>query len=364
MTPLGGRTEGEEEWSKRYKFLEGKGYLLRPRYRPDWKPTWISESGEVDTKARLDAEDHVMSWYDFLLDAKRLEDGTPVMLKRVKSTSPEIPIGRYVSSPELRDIERNHCIPLLDVLEDPLDLHYSILVLPLLRRIELPPVKTVGECADFIRQTLEGLVFLHEHEIAHRDCAKGNIMMDARRIFPDGWHPMDPVYLPNLKPAGEGLSRTETGGVRYYFIDFGLATRGESLVLGKDGQERAPELETGDETLYDPFKLDIYILGKTFEEYIVKDTRGAEFMVKPLVKLMTAKDPKRRPTAEECLDLLRRLTKSLSPRVTARQLRKYRPNQETVTRTLILDVMTWMGDLLRKPAKQPEEVTPLDSFWI
>ncbi|KAG8927577.1 hypothetical protein FRC02_008058 [Tulasnella sp. 418] len=362
MTPAGDRTDGEEAWVKRFKFLEDKGYLLRSRYRPDWKPSWITESGEVDTKARYAAEDHVKNWYDFLLDAKRLRDGKIVMLKHVKSTSPEIPIGRYVSSPELRDAEQNHCIPLLDVLEDPLDSEYSILVLPLLRRIELPSVQTVGECIDFMRQTLEGLDFLHEHEIAHRDCAKGNLMMDARRIFPDGWHPMDPASLPNLQPT-EGLSRTETGGVRYYFIDFGLATRGESLVLGKDGQERAPELETGDETLYDPFKLDIYILGKAFEAYMCRDTRGAEFIVKPLVKMMTIKDPKRRPTAAECLDRLRRLTKSLSPRVTARQLREYRPNQETVARTLVMDVMIWMEDLWRKPAKQPEEVTPLDSYW-
>lgn len=37
-------------------------------------------------------------------------------------------------------------------------------------------------------------------------------------------------------------SRTAVGGVRYCFVDFGLATRDQSLTTGFDGQVRAPEL--------------------------------------------------------------------------------------------------------------------------
>ena len=32
---------GEIFWRDRYFFLEGCGYTLRPRYRPDWKPSWL-----------------------------------------------------------------------------------------------------------------------------------------------------------------------------------------------------------------------------------------------------------------------------------------------------------------------------------
>ncbi|KAG8927573.1 hypothetical protein FRC03_011492 [Tulasnella sp. 419] len=364
MQLAGGRTDAEEEWAKRFKYLEAKGYRLRPRYRPDWKPSWIMENGEENSRARYDAEDRVMIWYDFILDAERIKDGMPVMLKRIISTSPEVSIGRYLSSPELRDIKENHSVPLLDVVDDPLDPDYSILVLPLLRRIEYPTVQTIGECVDFMQQMLEGLVFLHDHEISHRDCAKGNIMMDARRLFPEGWHPMEPVYLPDLRPAGPGLSRTKTGGVRYYFIDFGLASQGESLVLGQDGQERAPELETGDETHYNPFRLDVYILGKAFEEYMLQKHRGAEFVVRPLVNSMTATDPKHRPTAKECLDRLRGIAASLSPSVAARPLRRYDPNKESVFVTLVTDFLTWTEDFWRKPAEEPADILSLTSYWL
>ena len=32
---------GEIFWKERYFFLEGRGYTLRPRYHPEWKPSWI-----------------------------------------------------------------------------------------------------------------------------------------------------------------------------------------------------------------------------------------------------------------------------------------------------------------------------------
>ncbi len=27
-------------WSERYRYLEKSGYVLRPRYAPNWKPSW------------------------------------------------------------------------------------------------------------------------------------------------------------------------------------------------------------------------------------------------------------------------------------------------------------------------------------
>ena len=33
--------DAEVYWKDRYHFLNHHGYALRPRYHPDWKPSWI-----------------------------------------------------------------------------------------------------------------------------------------------------------------------------------------------------------------------------------------------------------------------------------------------------------------------------------
>lgn len=58
-------------------------------------------------------------------------------------------------------------------------------------------------------------------------------------------------------------SRTASGGVRYLFIDFGISSLGEEKVLGFAGIVKAPELS--EMYPYDPFKVDVYILGKMYE---------------------------------------------------------------------------------------------------
>lgn len=90
--------------------------------------------------------------------------------------------------------------------------------------------------------------------------------MDARALLPDGWHPQNWQAYLNGSTLVFNLSRTAVGGVRYYYIDFGISTFRESLVTGIHGQERAPELS--ETAMYDPYKLDVYILGKAYSEYI------------------------------------------------------------------------------------------------
>ena len=34
-------SSGEKAWRNRQKMLERHGYLLRPRYRPEWVPSWL-----------------------------------------------------------------------------------------------------------------------------------------------------------------------------------------------------------------------------------------------------------------------------------------------------------------------------------
>ncbi|KAJ3512549.1 hypothetical protein NLJ89_g3451 [Agrocybe chaxingu] len=38
----GGLSPGEKFWRKHYEWLQSKGYQLRPRFSPDWVPSWVS----------------------------------------------------------------------------------------------------------------------------------------------------------------------------------------------------------------------------------------------------------------------------------------------------------------------------------
>jgi hypothetical protein len=39
--PPGGISEREWWWVERQEELEAAGYMLRPRYHPDWQPSWL-----------------------------------------------------------------------------------------------------------------------------------------------------------------------------------------------------------------------------------------------------------------------------------------------------------------------------------
>ena len=93
-------------------------------------------------------------------------------------------------------------------------------------------------------------------------------MMDASALYPRGFHPMATYYLPEdgITPA-PCLSRSTTP-VTYYFVDFGLSSLfspndTNRLVTGTHGIDReVPELSLTE--AYDPFKVDIFILGNMF----------------------------------------------------------------------------------------------------
>ena len=92
-------------------------------------------------------------------------------------------------------------------------------------------------------------------------------MMDGRSLFPEGHHPVDMHLTPDVSRHARRLSRSEHD-VKYYFIDFGMSSyfkEGEPpYVLGAKGADRdAPELS--DEHPYNPFMLDVFILGHVYE---------------------------------------------------------------------------------------------------
>lgn len=125
--------------------------------------------------------------YAVVLDATRIRDGIRVAVKVVKQESPEIGILQALTSVELLLASENHCVPILDILPDPLDICRTLLVTPHLQPCNDPPFEVIDEVLDFIKQTLDvrsayntstpsssqlmilqGLRFLHDQGVAYR----------------------------------------------------------------------------------------------------------------------------------------------------------------------------------------------------
>jgi hypothetical protein len=94
------------------------------------------------------------------MDATRRRDGKHVMLKKVlpEEGPYELQITQFFSSPEVSRDPRNHCVPLLDVIETP-NAGQKLMVMPFLRPFNNPRFQTFGEFVAFFAQTCEvGLI--------------------------------------------------------------------------------------------------------------------------------------------------------------------------------------------------------------
>lgn len=135
---------------------------------------------------------------------------------------------------------------------------------------------------------MQAVLFIHEKNIAHRSvkCAEEcrqfpflnrafrdlcalNIMYNAEKVYPKGYHPASVLLTSDVQDFAPRISRTAAGGVRYYVTDFGISTRfneGEDrLVKGVACQDdTVPELSNI--VPYNPFPVDIYTLGNVFKE--------------------------------------------------------------------------------------------------
>jgi hypothetical protein len=89
------------------------------------------------------------------IDATRLSDGKPVMLKvpPIEEGPYELEINRLFSTEPLSSNPRNRCAPLLDVIELPND--PPIMIHSLLRPFYNPQFRTFGEFVSFFAQVCE-----------------------------------------------------------------------------------------------------------------------------------------------------------------------------------------------------------------
>ncbi|KAJ7167562.1 kinase-like domain-containing protein [Mycena filopes] len=309
-------------WRDLRQWLESRGYMLRPRFRPTWVPSWLSTG-----KSAMLCEDSVhflVGYYSSLIDATRLKDGSPVFLKRIDKFVPQFmaerDIGLYFSaSPRAAD-PRNHCIPICEVLEIPHNNQYELIVMPRLREFISPRFDTFGEAVEFFRQIFEGIQFMHEHHCAHRDCQSVNIMMDATQLYPNGFHPARTDKNKDWKGKAKYSTRTRCNP-KYFLIDFGLSRFYDPV----RGDKTVPEFQgEGLQRLHDPFFTDIYYLGNMIRQEFIDVYYGFEF-IEPLVTDMTTENPRRRPTSAEVITRFEEVRRSLG----ARKLRsRPRPRKE------------------------------------
>jgi hypothetical protein len=153
-------------WVEKQQALEQAGYMLRPRYRTGWKPSWVTTGKDFsdveDGQSQSVSSDPfprvpVLMIFQLrvCMDATRISDGRPVMLKRLPSEEGpyELEINRLFSTVPLSSSPRNRCVQLLDVIqlpnEDPITVH------PLLRPFYDPPLRTYGEFVTFFTQICE-----------------------------------------------------------------------------------------------------------------------------------------------------------------------------------------------------------------
>ncbi|VDC07537.1 unnamed protein product [Peniophora sp. CBMAI 1063] len=309
----------ELKWRERQPALLEKGYQLRPRFRPGWKPSWKKwdwlprwiKYGLMNPYGREDSLP--LMWGELIMDAIRVSDDAPVVMKIIdKHAHPEeLNIAR--SFTPLRD-DRNHCVPVWDFFDAPDDSARTIIVMPLLRKFDDPPFETVGEVVECVRQLLEGLQFMHEHNVAHRDCFTPNIMMDASPLYIRPFHPSNPAKRRDWKGPVKAISRTEYYNrtrkhVKYYFIDFGISKR---YPAGSTASRELPIIPADKSVpehqgaLYhtpsNPFATDVYLLGNAIRERFMKRP-GFEKLrfMEALVLQMTAENPLARPKIGEAV---------------------------------------------------------------
>src|SRR5579863_5339066 len=110
--------------------------------------------------------------YRACIDATRISDGRPVMLKMIpfEEGPYELQINRLFSTEPLISNPRNRCARLLDVIQLPND--PPIMVHPLLRPFNKPRFGTFGEFVGFFAQACEV----------------------SRTLFQDGWYWIRAVF--------------------------------------------------------------------------------------------------------------------------------------------------------------------------
>ncbi|KAH0588524.1 hypothetical protein J132_08350 [Termitomyces sp. J132] len=332
-------------WRDQYELLEEYGYTLRARYHPNWKPSWIGTSKRSD-----ECEDGQLPPASGIMDAS-CPDGTLVMLKQISSEDKEIYLGELLSQRDFNSFKfpENHCVPFLEILEPP-NCRYAILVMPYLVDWALAPFETIGEVVEFFRQIFEGLLFMHNQNIAHTNIKFNNIMADSLSSFSYPPHPSSPPMKYDFSGKTEVVRSRTKHPIKYYF---GLSDTFDSKTETSEqppfgGTRNCPGVWRSNISPCNLFLVDIFCTGNVIRQFLFDDDgsinrpkQGFMFM-RELVDDMINSDPLKRPSMKQVVERYEIIYTGLSewklrsPVVTARKRFKLRKA-----------VMHWTKQLVR-----------------
>jgi len=225
----------------------------------------------------------------------------------------------------MRSDPRNRTVSIIDVVTLPDDKDHVLLVMPYLRVFDAPPFHCCSEVVEAFRQFLQGLEFLHEHNISHGDACLFNLMMDETRVVPRGSHFVRPCGHDGVNRNLTWRHRCTVAPVRYYYIDFGLSTwfpngKESANATGVVGQIKdVPDFSASS---YNPFKVDIYQLGRTILDVIKEYPELSIFI--PFAENMTRPNPSNRPSAAEALAEFEVVASSLDRRALRARIWRYK----------------------------------------
>ncbi|KAF5366368.1 hypothetical protein D9757_008693 [Collybiopsis confluens] len=308
-------------WHRHFDWLKDRGYLLRPRYRPGWVASWLGTDGWPS-----EFEDNQFrATMAYLMDAIRIADGKPVMLRRADPPpSHELEIVQQLLS--LQPEPQNHCNPIYEILTIPEaseDGRNHVIVMSFQIPWSKPDFKTVGEVVDFCSQVFEGLEYIHGLNMTHNDVKFNNIMMDWYPLYPDPPHSLRTSQKMDWSGPSNPRNRTLCP-VKYHFIDWNLSRQWDlssgippRLTPGYGGDSSVPEF-TKDEPC-DPFAVDVYCLGNVIREKFTRGDPRLEFpprrnvkFLEELITDMTQDDPTKRPKMSEVVSRFAEIRKKLS----------------------------------------------------
>ncbi|KAF5379424.1 hypothetical protein D9615_006622 [Tricholomella constricta] len=283
------------------------GYRLRPRYDPDWIPSWSKDMGKMAFIRMLLHEDalHLYCALHLVNDSARLSDGQKVVLKLVDYASTETTISRYFSEEPQRSDPRNHCVPILDVISLPNHPSKALLVMPLLYAFDRLPFRRVGEFAEAMQQFIENCPQVRSrsvHQIFElttpRAACRPNLVMDASKVIPKGFHFQRPNTHDGVTRKFDWLERWSVKPNKYYFTNFASSAVYPEEQSTETRINPQAEAEVVNLLRCDPFKQDVKQLGATLLR-VVQEHHGLEPFL-PILELMTLPTQRLVPRLTSC----------------------------------------------------------------
>ncbi|KAJ3834008.1 hypothetical protein F5878DRAFT_569067 [Lentinula raphanica] len=238
----------------------------------------------------------------------RTTDNRDVMIALLSDTVVDnncVKVLRTIATGKNAGIDRNHALPLLH------ELRYDNLifgVFPLVSDSFIPTwFVNIAHALETMSQIMEGVAFLHDHLVAHRDLFISNFLNSRRYGFWEPGHEND-----FLRP-------------RYYIIDFEMAVQysldsdpATRTVSGPpipwEIYKRPPPPEMKLDMPYCPFKADVWQVGKAFLQCVIHIEHDIPDVLK-LFRRMSADNTEDRPSAREAVTQLNKIRDGLPQKI-------------------------------------------------